>query len=237
MEAGITKEILRDAVAKANLKFRPGHGELLRWVDQEGVPLLMFSAGIAGTHDTKRVKYRNMRWWQGARFVGLLLHALRRFVAVAGKYNLPFFPLLGDVCSPSYGLRLSLARESFGPSSARMVVRLLSRTATEDLFLSSAANVLGATEDHAVIVESQRVLKFRWAWRALHGERGGQDRGLQRQTQVYSPTAHFYWRQIVVVTLNFCPNQRDRIFLWGWQMSWRRRSGSTRRSPCLPRAK
>ena len=47
-EAGITKDILRDAVAEANLKFRPGHGELLRWVDQEGVPLLMFSAGIAG---------------------------------------------------------------------------------------------------------------------------------------------------------------------------------------------
>lgn len=48
VEAGITEYILRDAVAKANLKFRPGHGELLRWVDQEGVPLLMFSAGIAG---------------------------------------------------------------------------------------------------------------------------------------------------------------------------------------------
>eukprot|EP00903_Cladosiphon_okamuranus_P010506 g9937.t1 len=47
VEAGITKDILREAVAKSNLEFRPGHDELLRWVDQEGVPLLMFSAGIA----------------------------------------------------------------------------------------------------------------------------------------------------------------------------------------------
>lgn len=50
MEAGITREVLHDAVAKANLDFRPGHGELLRWVDREGVPLLVFSAGIAGTY-------------------------------------------------------------------------------------------------------------------------------------------------------------------------------------------
>eukprot|EP00752_Nemacystus_decipiens_P010952 g9733.t1 len=47
VEAGITKGILHDAVAKANLEFRPGHGELLRWIKREGVPLLMFSAGIA----------------------------------------------------------------------------------------------------------------------------------------------------------------------------------------------
>lgn len=46
--AGITKDILSAAVSKANLLFRPGHGELLRWVDKHGVPLLMFSAGIAG---------------------------------------------------------------------------------------------------------------------------------------------------------------------------------------------
>lgn len=48
MEAGITKDIVAAAVAKANLEFRPGHGELLRWMDRERVPLLMFSAGIAG---------------------------------------------------------------------------------------------------------------------------------------------------------------------------------------------
>ncbi|CAB1098541.1 unnamed protein product [Ectocarpus sp. CCAP 1310/34] len=45
--AGITKDILSAAVSKANLLFRPGHGELLRWVDKHGVPFLMFSAGIA----------------------------------------------------------------------------------------------------------------------------------------------------------------------------------------------
>ncbi|CAM9271226.1 unnamed protein product [Pylaiella littoralis] len=45
--AGITKDVLTAAVGKGNLQFRPGHGELLRWVDREGVPLLMFSAGIA----------------------------------------------------------------------------------------------------------------------------------------------------------------------------------------------
>lgn len=53
MDAGITRDILHDAVAKANLKFRPGHGELLRWVGREGVPLLMFSAGIAGKYGTR----------------------------------------------------------------------------------------------------------------------------------------------------------------------------------------
>ncbi len=48
MAAGITKDILAASVAKANLEFRPRHGELLRWVGRERVPLLMFSAGIAG---------------------------------------------------------------------------------------------------------------------------------------------------------------------------------------------
>ncbi|CAM9331641.1 unnamed protein product [Hapterophycus canaliculatus] len=46
LAAGITKDILSAAVAKANLEFRPGHGDLLRWVDKQGVPILMFSAGI-----------------------------------------------------------------------------------------------------------------------------------------------------------------------------------------------
>lgn len=53
MAAGITKDVLTAAVGKGNLQFRPGHGELLRWVDREGVPLLMFSAGIAGEDDGK----------------------------------------------------------------------------------------------------------------------------------------------------------------------------------------
>lgn len=48
MAAGITKDILSAAVAKANLEFRPGHGDLLRWIENQGVPLLMFSAGITG---------------------------------------------------------------------------------------------------------------------------------------------------------------------------------------------
>ncbi|CAM9138826.1 unnamed protein product [Scytosiphon promiscuus] len=44
--AGITRDILSASVATANLEFRPGHGDLLRWMDKQEVPLLMFSAGI-----------------------------------------------------------------------------------------------------------------------------------------------------------------------------------------------
>lgn len=36
------------AVSNANLELRPGQASLFRWMEKEGVPLLLFSAGIAG---------------------------------------------------------------------------------------------------------------------------------------------------------------------------------------------
>lgn len=48
VEAGISREIVSTAVAKSALEFRHGHGELFGWLENEGVPLLLFSAGIAG---------------------------------------------------------------------------------------------------------------------------------------------------------------------------------------------
>lgn len=45
------------------MQFRPGHGELLRWVDKEGVPLLMFSAGIAGKQGQTAGGW-GMGWWE-----------------------------------------------------------------------------------------------------------------------------------------------------------------------------
>ncbi|CAN0463589.1 unnamed protein product, partial [Scytosiphon promiscuus] len=47
VEAGISRELVSSAVAKSALEFRHGHGELFGWLENEGVPLLLFSAGIA----------------------------------------------------------------------------------------------------------------------------------------------------------------------------------------------
>ncbi|CAM9219930.1 unnamed protein product [Laminaria digitata] len=47
VQAGISKDIVSAAVAKSELQFRHGHGELFGWLENEGVPLLLFSAGIA----------------------------------------------------------------------------------------------------------------------------------------------------------------------------------------------
>ncbi|CAM9411549.1 unnamed protein product [Laminaria digitata] len=47
VQAGISRDILSAAVAKSALEFRHGHGELFGWLENERVPLLLFSAGIA----------------------------------------------------------------------------------------------------------------------------------------------------------------------------------------------
>lgn len=48
VEAGLTKTMIATAVSKANLELRSGHDEMFRWLEKEGVPFLVFSAGIAG---------------------------------------------------------------------------------------------------------------------------------------------------------------------------------------------
>lgn len=48
VQAGISRDIVSASVAKSELEFRHGHGDLFVWLENEGVPLLLFSAGIAG---------------------------------------------------------------------------------------------------------------------------------------------------------------------------------------------
>lgn len=181
---------MRDAVAKANLKFRPGHGELLRWVDQEGVPLLMFSAGIAGTHDTKRVKYRDTRWWQGVRFVGLLLHALRRFVAVAGTIC-RFFPCW-ETCVRRRMVCASRWRERVSVPRAGVLSFACRRARPPKIYFCPAPRTCWWPRKITLRLQNRSVCSSpaRRGGRCM--ERGeGKTGGLQRQTQVYSPTAHF----------------------------------------------
>ena len=58
VQAGISRDSVSASVAKSKLEFRDGHGELFGWLENAGVPLLLFSAGIAG----KREKERGHAW-------------------------------------------------------------------------------------------------------------------------------------------------------------------------------
>ncbi|CAN0298319.1 unnamed protein product, partial [Phaeothamnion confervicola] len=44
----LTKEMIRTGVAKANIALRRGHAEVFRLLQEKRIPLLIFSAGIAG---------------------------------------------------------------------------------------------------------------------------------------------------------------------------------------------
>ena len=48
VQAKISRDVVAEAVSKSKLEFRHGHAEFFEWLEREGVPLLMFSAGIAG---------------------------------------------------------------------------------------------------------------------------------------------------------------------------------------------
>ncbi|CAN0256421.1 unnamed protein product, partial [Discosporangium mesarthrocarpum] len=47
LSAGLTQEKIRTAVAGANVALREGHARLFQLLEQGGVPLLLFSAGLA----------------------------------------------------------------------------------------------------------------------------------------------------------------------------------------------
>ena len=46
VQAGISRDSVSASVAKSKLEFRDGHGELFGWLENAGVPLLLFSAGM-----------------------------------------------------------------------------------------------------------------------------------------------------------------------------------------------